>query len=121
MAVKTVSLFEARSILDRLQRHKEHLHSVLYLVEKDMAASIGDSMPAYSETKEAEVIVKEGGEATINVGESVRQPLTPEDITAYRAKMEPIKVEMEELHTQIISVQMALERAELDTQVTIDV
>jgi hypothetical protein len=121
MARKTVSLFEARSILDRLQRHKEHLHSVLYLVEKDMAASIGDSMPAYPETKEADVVVKEGGEATINVGEGSREPLTPEQLTAYRAKIEPIKQEMEDLCTTIVGVQMALERAELDTQIRIDV
>ena len=121
MANKTVSLYEARKILQRLEMKKEHLHGILYLIEKDMGASVHGEVPSYQDTKEAEVIVKEGGEATINVGESVRQPLTPEDITAYRAKMEPIKVEMEELHTQIISVQMALERAELDTQVTIDV
>lgn len=118
---KTVTLFEARKILHRLEIKKEHLHGLLYLIEKDMGASRGDSMPLYPESKEADVVVKEGGEATIHVGEGARQPLTPEDITAYRARMEPIKAEMEELHTQIISVQMALERAELDTQVTIDV
>ena len=121
MAEKTVTLYEARKILHRLEMKKEHLHGILYLVERDMGASIGQPSPMYPETKEADVVVKEGGEATINVGEGAREPLTAEQITAYRDKLEPIKEEMENLHTSIVGIQMALERAELDTQVTIDV
>jgi hypothetical protein len=87
-----------------------------------MGASIGgESVPTYSDDrKEAEVVVK-GGEANITMGEGTREPLTTEQVDAYRAKMEPVKGEMEDLHNKIVGLQMALERAELDTQITIDV
>ena len=122
MAKKTITLFEARRILHRLEMKKDHLRGILHLVERDMGASIGgESVPMYpEEKKEADVVVK-GGEANITMGEGTREPLTTEQIEAYRTKMEPIKEEMEDLHNKIVGIQMALERAELDTQVIIDV
>jgi hypothetical protein len=100
----------------------DHLRGILHLIERDMGASIGgESVPAYpDDRKEAEVIVK-GGEANITMGEGAREPLTSEQVKAYRDKMAPIKEEKEDLHNKIVGLQMALERAELDTQITIDV
>lgn len=122
MAEKTVTLFEARRILDRLEMEKCHLLDILGLIQKDMGNGLGYTQPYYpEEEKKADVIVAEGGEATINVGEQARQTLTPEQVEDYRARMEPIKQELEDLHTKMVGVQMILERAELDTQVTIDV
>ena len=123
MARKNVSIFEARRILERLCMKKEHLIGILALIEKDMGAGVDyGAMPTtYPEEGKPDVVV-EGGETTINVGQGgARQLLTPQDIEAYRARMEPVKTELEELHATIVGVEMALERAELDTQVTVDV
>ena len=109
-----VSIFEARRILGRLQERRGHLYDIVSAVHGRMGAYISNPVPV-----DVTVNVEEGGEA--NIGGEPPGPPTAEDVQNYRERLEPIINELEELDAKIVGIEMALKKAELDTQVSIDV
>jgi len=114
MAEKTVSIWEARQIRDRLWTKRDTLLSIMGLITRDTERGLG--LPTYSDSPTVEV---EGGEnVTVNVGDGSRV-LSDEALQTYRTRLKEVQQEIEKLDAIMAGIDMVVRKAELDTQVTI--
>jgi hypothetical protein len=64
----------------------------------------------------------EGGEnVTVNVGEGNQILLSDETLATYRSRLKEVQGEIEKLDAIMAGIDMTVRKAELDTQVTIEV